>query len=335
MLSRLFSGLLFAVFFLAACSDNDDADQGPGAGVVLTEWVVPYPDSRPRDPYVAATDKVWFVGQVGGYLAWFNPETEEFTKIALPEGSGPHNIIADEDGTAWFSGNLNGYIGRLGPNGDFETIQLPEEVYDPHTLIDDGQGHIWFTAQGANYIGVLDKGDHSQTMYHVLTPDARPYGITIAPGGVIWAALFGTSKLARIDPEGMELSEINLPRATARPRRLAADSEGMIWYVDYTGGFLGRYDPDDQDFKEWPMPDGANARPYGMAIDKDDRIWFVEVGPNPNKFIGFDPDDEEFFSVSEIESGGGAVRHMMYHRPTNTIWFGTDANTLGRARLPD
>ncbi len=98
---------------------------------------------------------------------------------------------------------------------------------------------------------------------------------------------------------------------------------------------MGRFDPEEDAFVEWLMPSGPEARPYGMAIDEEDRIWFVEVGPQPNRFIGFDPDSEEFFSITEIESGGGAVRHMMYHQPTNTIWFGTDANTLGRAELPD
>ena len=33
-------------------------------------------------------------------------------------------------------------------------------------------------------------------------------------------------------------------------------------------------------------------------------------------------------------SGGGAVRHMVYHAPSNSMWFGTDTGTIGRARLP-
>lgn len=333
------SGRFFKVIFLClllfACGDDGGAPEGEGASVTITEWVVPYPDSRPRDPFAVSSEKVWFVGQRTGYLAWFNPETEEFTQIALPEGSGPHNIIVDSDGVAWFSGNLNGYIGKVAPDGSFEEIPSPEEIYDPHTLIDDGRGHIWFTAQGANYIGELDKEAFTQTGYHVQTPNARPYGITVAPDGVVWVALFGTNKLAMIDPAVMEIVEITLPRAGARPRRLASDSDGLIWYVDYAEGFLGRYDPEDEEFSEWPMPSGGSAQPYGMAIDKKDRIWFVEVGPKPNRFVGYDPDMQEFFSVTEIESGGGAVRHMHYHGPTNTIWFGTDANTLGRAELPD
>ena len=81
------------------------------------------------------------------------------------------------------------------------------------------------------------------------------------------------------------------------------------------------------------MPGGEGSRPYGMAVDGQDRIWFVETGPNPNRFIGFDPATEEFFSITEVKSGGGAIRHMHYHAPTGTIWFGTDTDTVGRAKV--
>jgi virginiamycin B lyase len=69
-------------------------------------------------------------------------------------------------------------------------------------------------------------------------------------------------------------------------------------------------------------------------VDDADRLWFVETGPRPNRFVGFDTRSLEFISSTEIASGGGAVRHMYYHGPSRTVWFGTDANTVGRAELP-
>ena len=71
-----------------------------------------------------------------------------------------------------------------------------------------------------------------------------------------------------------------------------------------------------------------------MAVDDSDRIWFVETGPKPNRFVGFDPMTSQFFSEVEIESGGGSVRHMYFHAETNSIWFGADVNTVGVAKLP-
>ena len=137
-----------------------------------------------------------------------------------------------------------------------------------------------------------------------------------------------------IDPETMELREIALPHAGARPRRLEITSDDKIWYVDYARGFLGRYDPASGEFQEWASPGGTRARAYGMALDDQDRVWFVESGLDPNQFVGFDTHSLEFFSVTAISSGAGTVRHMYFHKPTRTIWFGTDANTIGRARVP-
>ena len=116
--------------------------------------------------------------------------------------------------------------------------------------------------------------------------------------------------------------------------RVAATATGHLWYVDYTGGYLGRLNPATGDIEEWLVPGGASARPYGMAIDDHDRLWFVETGVDPNRFVGFDPSTETFFSTTSIASGGGSVRHMYYHPPDRLIWFGTDSNTIGRARVP-
>jgi virginiamycin B lyase len=37
--------------------------------------------------------------------------------------------------------------------------------------------------------------------------------------------------------------------------------------------------------------------------------------------------------VTEIPSGAGAVRNMDYFEPAGEIWFGTDMNTIGRAKV--
>jgi virginiamycin B lyase len=108
----------------------------------------------------------------------------------------------------------------------------------------------------------------------------------------------------------------------------------MIWYVDYARGYLGRLDPKTGEVKEWANPGGASSRPYAMAVDDMDRLWFFETNPGPNRLVGFDPKREIFFSVNEIESGGGTVRHMVFDEANREIWFGTDANTIGRAQVP-
>jgi virginiamycin B lyase len=72
-----------------------------------------------------------------------------------------------------------------------------------------------------------------------------------------------------------------------------------------------------------------------MAVDDRDRLWFVETGKQPNRLVGFDPKTSAFFGGTDIApSGGLTVRHMVFHAPTRTLWFGTDANTIARASVP-
>lgn len=304
--------------------------------VVIKEWKVPWENTRPRDPYIAPDGRPWFCGQGGGYLARFDPETEEFKKYDLGEGAGPHNLIIDAMGRIWYAGNRRAHIGRLDPDtGQVKKYSMPDaDVTDPHTLVFDHNGDIWFTAQISNHVGKLTVATGEIQLIEVPTSQARPYGISIDSTGRPWIALFGTNKLAMIDPDSFRLTEYELPREKARPRRLSITSDDNIWYVDYAGGVLGQFDPGKEVFIERQLPGGQDARPYGMTVDDKDRLWLVETGEMPNRFVGYDPRQQQFITVTEINSGAGAVRHMYFDQDKGAIWFGTDTNFLGRAIVP-
>lgn len=327
---KIFTVAAFLAFF--ALSEAKSAD----VSVDIREWKVPFENSRPRDPFAHEASSIWFVGQRTGYIAHLNAETGDIHKIDLKDGSAPHNLIVGSDGVIWYAGNKTGLIGRFDPvTNMIEEIAMPDATArDPHTLIfDEDEENIWFTLQGANMIGRLNIETRQVDLVSAQTERSRPYGIKLAPNGAIWVALFGSSKIAVVDPETMALKEIELPREEARPRRLEVLENGTVWYVDYAGGFLGMYDPVSTKFNEYALPDGEASRPYGMASDGQDRLWMVASGPEPNVFLGFDPETSEFFSATDIPSGGGTVRHMHYHQQSGAIWFGTDTNYIGRAMV--
>jgi len=300
----------------------------------ILEWEVPYEQSRPRDPFAESATSVWFVGQRSGYLAHLDAESGEFMQVELKDGSGPHNLIVGSDGIVWYAGNLNHLIGRYDPaTKEIEEIMMPDEAArDPHTLIfDEGEENIWFTVQGGNMMGRLNIESRKVDLIKSRTASSRPYGIKMAPDGSVWVVLFGSNKLAHINPETLAHDEIELPRSDARPRRLEVLDDGRVWYVDYARGMLGVYDPGSKDFTEWQMPQGQGARPYGMASDASGNLWIVASGVRPNVFVGFNTKTESFFGTTEIQSGGGTIRHMHYHEPSGAVWFGTDTNYVGRA----
>jgi virginiamycin B lyase len=322
-----------ALVVVAACVAWTGASRADP--VEIREWAVPWKDSRPRDPYVAGDGRVWFVGQKDDYVANLQPESGDFSRYDLEPGVGPHNLLVDAENRIWYAGNRASHIGLLDPaTANVIRIDMPDDgARDPHTLTFDSAGNIWFTVQQGNFIGRLSMDNHAVQLIEVPTRRARPYGIAVNENGTPWAVEFGSHKLVRINPETMQLEEIVLPDEDARPRRLVITSDNNVWYGDYARGYLGRYDTGTGEFTEWPMPSGADSRPYGMAVDRFDRIWLVETGASPNQFVGFDPEVEEFFSVTAIPSGAGAVRHMNYYEPAGEIWFGTDTNNIGRAKV--
>lgn len=303
--------------------------------VPIQEWTVPWEKSRPRDPAVAPDGRIWFVGQVGNYVARLNPQSGAFDRFELDPGTNPHNVIVDAAGNGWYAGNRNGTIGRIDARtGAITRYPMPDSAAgDPHTMIFDGRGDIWFTVQMGNFVGKLTVATGKVELVRMQTPRSRPYGIVIDRTNRPWFDLFGTNKIGTIDPKTMALREYPLPHERARPRRIALTADGAVWYGDYTRGFLGRLDPATGAVREWALPGGAGSLPYAMTVDADDRLWLVETGTQPNRLVGFDPRSERFVGVTEIPSGAGSVRYMVFDPKTAAIWFGTDNNTIGRADI--
>ena len=211
--------------------------------VEIREWAVPGPITRPRDPYVDARGRVWFVGQVGNYVAMLDPETGQFAKYDLDKGAGPHNLIVDKAGIVWYAGNADSHIGRLDPSTKaIRKIAMPDAgARDPHTLVFDPKGDIWFTVQGGGYVGKLTVADGSVKLVKIPGSGTRPYGIILDPQGRPWFNEFGTNKIGTIDPATMALREYDL-RTRVPWTAIARTSDGAsgTWI---TRGFSPALDP--------------------------------------------------------------------------------------------
>ena len=209
---------------------------------------------------------------------------------------------------------------------------MPDEAArDPHTLLGDDRGNIWFTVQNGGFVGRLAMESGDVQLVKAGPDRSRPYGIDLDSKGRAWVNLFGTNQIAIVDPQTFEISHVETPRATARTRRIAVTSDDAVWYVDYAGGQLGRIDPGSGEMREWPVPGGEQARPYALIADDQDRLWFSETNRDAPRLVGFDTKTHTFFAETPVSAG---IRHMIHHPATNTIWFGTDANNIGRAILP-
>jgi virginiamycin B lyase len=190
----------------------------------------------------------------------------------------------------------------------------------------DGQGNIWFTSQGSNRVGRLDMESGEVDLITPWETPSNPYGIVMDDHGNPWVALLRTNMLARIDPNTLELAYFEQATEESRSRRLEWTSDGMAWYVDEPRGYLGRIDTATGEVEEWQTPGGPGSRPYALTKDDQGRLWLSETGPT-KQLVGFDPRTERFFSVNPVSSN---IRNMYFHAQTGTMWFGTDANNIGR-----
>jgi virginiamycin B lyase len=304
--------------------------------VTIKEWPVPWPDTQPADPFKAAPDAVWFVGTKGNYLAMLNPQTGAFRRMDLIDEPGPQSVIVGVNGMVWFSGTLHAYIGRFDPvSRRIAHFGMSNDAAsDPSTLMFElGERNIWFTVPASNIIGRLRLEAGVVDLLGVPRPNARPEGLASAPDGTPWFALSGTSTLAKVNPQQFAITAFPLKRKDAQPRRIAFSSDGRLWYTDYAQGYLGVFTPETKETKEWRFPAGKDSHPLGLAVDSLDRVWAVETGPQPSQIVGFDPKTEKFFGATPIPSGGGTVSNLRYDKASGGVWFATEKNTIGFAKV--
>ena len=303
------------------------------------EWEVPFgAPTRPRDPYADAQGRVWFVGQSGNYIAYLDSKSGEFKRYEIDAGTHPHNLVV-EKGMVWFTGNRNNRIVKLDPkDGKLTTYMIPDTtVRDPHTMIfDPKSGVAWFTAQQSGAVGRFEPATGQFKLWKT-GARTRPYGIVLDSKGRPWFDLFGTNKIATIDPQSGELKEYAIPADSARPRRIAITSKDDIFWGDYTRGYLGHLDPKTGKMQEWALPAGRASLPYAMTADDHDMIWVAQNGHAgvPATLVAFDPRAQKFVAEIPIgKPGPNTIRHMTFDKTTRQIWFGTDQGAIGKVSVP-
>jgi virginiamycin B lyase len=147
----------------------------------------------------------------------------------------------------------------------------------------------------------------------------------VAQDGKVWFVAQAGNDIAWLDPATGDRHQFEIEDGTNR-YNLIVNEDGYVWYVDEPRGQLGRISPATGDVAEWAMPGGEGSRPYALTKDDRDRLWVSETGPE-KQLVGFDPASEEFFSVNEVSHN---IRHMMFEPEARAMWFGTDANRVGR-----
>ena len=294
----------------------------------LKEWPVEW-GGRTRDPAIAPDGKVWFVGQAGNYIANLDPAAGAQKRYEIEEGTNPHTLIVDEKGIVWYAGNRNGRIGRLDPATGAIKVIMTGEAKDPHTMVFDGKGHIWFTSQGSNRVGRLHMATEKVDLVTPNDTPSNPYGIKIDSKGTVWVALLRVGMIAKIDPQTLAVTRFKEGAETSRSRRL--DVLGRRHHLVRRRGARHARARQPRHRRGEGVAGARRSQGQPVRAHQGRPGSHLVLGDrNTKRLVGFDPKTEKFFANIEVS---GTIRNMYFDKKTRTMWFGTDANQVGRIAL--
>ncbi len=296
------------------------APTGKATQAKITEWDLGRQDAcMIHDLELGNDGLVYAVDMINDAIYTLDPKTGERSVIAVPGGKdpstdgiprkGPHSIEMAPDGTMWMTLALSGQMSSYDPKtGEFVIVSSapaprPRGAY-PHTLRVDQKGVVWYTDAGAGVFSLDPSQDNKVTQYKLPSADQAvgggrgesrgrtPYGIAVAPDGMIWYTKLNGNRVGRINPnvEGGDVKEWNPP--FRGPRRLHVAPNGIVWVPGFGDGVFASFDPKTEDWKIFELPGAMNQIPYALNIHpKTGEIWIC--GTMNDTMIRFDPKTEE------------------------------------------
>jgi virginiamycin B lyase len=279
----------------------------------ISEWAVPTPKFA-RDPAPGPDGNIYITVLQGDRIARFDTRKRTFSEWDLPAGSHPHGLLVDRQGTVWYTGSGNGTIGELDPaTGKVKQHKLPSGG-TPHTLVIGDDGVIWFTNQSGS-LGRLDRKSGKIAEYRMsggpyglaldrqgnvwvcrmdadrlgkLNPrtgeiselfmgaGSRPRRAATAPDGTLWVTLYGTGRLAHVDPvAGKVIREYAMPAgADGGPYAVTVDGAGRVFASEIQADTVAMLDPKTGKFQVFKLP-SKNVGIRKAIVDADGRFWYM------------------------------------------------------------
>jgi virginiamycin B lyase len=194
---------------------------------------------------------------------------------------------------------------------------VPTPGSRPHDPLATRDGAIWWTGQLANTLGRLDPKTGQTREYKLKTPHTGPHGLTEDRDGNIWFTGNGSSLIGKLDPKTGEVTEYPMPNPDAKdPHTLIFDRDGILWFTVQQANMVGRLDPRTGEIKLVTSPT-PKSRPYGMALNSKNVVFFVEFGTNKVASI-----DARTMAITEYSlPNSGARPRRIAISPDDMVWY--------------
>ena len=207
------------------------------------------------------------------------------------------------------------------------TWDVPTLGSRPHDPLATKDGAIWWTGQLANKLGRLDPKTGAMREYTLKTDHSAPHGLKEDKDGNIWYTANNIGAIGKLDPKTGISTEYPLPDKSARDAHtLVFDHDGILWFTVQQANKVGRLDPKTGEIK-LVTPPTEKARPYGMAVNSKNVVFFVEFGANKVASI-----DGKTMAITEYPLPNAAARpRRLAIDDHDVIWYADFARGyLGR-----
>ena len=184
--------------------------------------------------------KIWFTDTPNSKIGNFDPQTEEFEIISLPQ------------------------------------FTLVNQKSIPTSVAIDHDNDVWIAIIDQSILLEYDQETKKFDIYNTLTSDAGPTAIKIDSSNNVWFAESLVGNLGKIDGETKQMTEFTPNEGPlAEPFALMIDKQENIWVAEHIGPSITKFNPILESFDKVSVPN-SESLPFGMVLDKYDNIWVAQ-----------------------------------------------------------
>ena len=225
--------------------------------------------------------KIWFTDTPNSKIGSFDPKTEKFEIIELPQ------------------------------------FTLVSKKSIPTSVAVDSEDNVWVAVIDQSIILEYNQSTKKFKIINTITPEAGPTAIEIDSSDNVWFAESLVGKLGKIDANTKEMSEF-VPQGEpmAEPFAIIIDKEENVWIAEHIGPAITKFNPILQDFEKVTISN-PESLPFGMAFDKYDNMWVAQHVID--SLVVYDQSSEQMIQVA-IPTEGSFTQFVIAD-DDGDIWF--------------
>ena len=225
--------------------------------------------------------KIWFTDTPNSKIGNFDPKTEEFEIIPLPQ------------------------------------FTLVNQRSIPTSVAIDHDNDVWVAIMDQSILLEYDQETKKFDIHNTLTPDAGPTAIVIDSSNNVWFAESLVGNLGMIDGQTKQITEFTPTEGSlAEPFALMIDKQENIWIAEHLGPSITKFNPILESFDKVNISN-PESLPFGMVLDKYDNIWAAQHVVD--SLIVHDPYNNRISEV--IIPTEGSFTQFVTADDNGDIWF--------------